>query len=161
MEMEEPVFQMEHIEFCQCRPVFDGEDWIMVRDPRVSLAKDLITFKSLNNVADFDFLRCAIGDCGLSLTRGIPILQEYYLCLTRGATRKEWRRTEYESGMQFMAHGMDRKSSKVSTAARVSFWQAFGYTPEQQEAIENEYRTTQVLFSEAAHAPLHGVPKYD
>jgi hypothetical protein len=162
MEVGEPVFSMEDVEFCQCKPVYDGEGWVMVRDPRVSLAKDLITFKSLNSCGDFDFLRCAISDCGLSLTRGLPILEEYYLALQRGATRKNWKRRDYESGMQFMAHGMSREEKEVTPEARVSFWLAFGYTPEQQVAIENHLRGMTVHYDKPLWVPfLSGDPVMD
>jgi hypothetical protein len=131
MTREPPVYQLEELEFCQCRPVFDGAKWTMVRDPRVSLAKDLITFKSLNTRGDFDYLRCAISDCGLSLVGGMPIVQSYYLALQRGAKRKNWKRpANYTTGMQFMAHNMNRKISDPTPEARLSFYLAFGYTPE-------------------------------
>jgi hypothetical protein len=162
MTMEPPETELEKVEFCQCRPIYDGQHWVMVRDPRVSLAKDLITFKSLTNAGDFDFLRTAIADCGISLTQGIPILEEYYSALKRGAKVKKRRYQDYSTGMQFMAHGMDRKEKTVTVEARVSFYMAFGYTPEQQVAIENHYRAMTLMFQDPIKVPfLVGDPYMD
>lgn len=39
-----------------------------------------------------------------------------------------------------MAKGLTSARLPVSTAARVSFWRAWGITPDQQEALEEHYR---------------------
>lgn len=40
MKLEKPVTVLEDIEFCQTKPVFDGEKWRMVRSYPTSASKD-------------------------------------------------------------------------------------------------------------------------
>jgi hypothetical protein len=156
MEREPDVDVLEKVEFCQCQPVFDGEEYVMVRKPRIALAKDLISFKALQTKKDWDFLRCAISDCGLSLTRGLPVMEEFYLALARNAVRKGWKEVvNYTTGMQYMAHGMDRTLKRVNPETRYSFYLAFGYTPEEQVALEEFYRGVQPTYCEPQYVSTH------
>jgi hypothetical protein len=42
--------------------------------------------------------------------------------------------------MEWMTEGLSRGSQAISPEARVSFWLAFGITPDMQEAMEAHYR---------------------
>lgn len=133
MKVEEPVAVFEQIEFCQMQPVFDGEAWRMVRNPRITLDKDGINLRPGN--VPFGSWLSTVGECGLALTNGIPVVQEYYQYLQRCGTGK----TSVETtGMTYLRGKLDCKYSKVSTEARVSFWRAFGVPPHIQESIERE-----------------------
>jgi hypothetical protein len=46
-----------------------------------------------------------------------------------------------ESGFEFIARGMSRGYSEIHPGTRASFWLAWGIPPDQQEAIEAEYRS--------------------
>jgi hypothetical protein len=64
--------------------------------------------------------------------------------------------------MQFMAHNMNRKISDPTPEARLSFYLAFGYTPEQQLAIEDHYDRLNVQFDTPLKVPfLMGDPRMD
>jgi len=41
--------------------------------------------------------------------------------------------------MDYLAHGMSHKYSTPSAESRVSFYIAFDYTPDEQEALERSY----------------------
>lgn len=140
MKVEEPVFEFEHIEFCQTKPVWRGEEWIMCRDPRVSLAKDSHTVLPMEQRGALAAYCKAVGDCGMSLTGGLPVMQEYYKCLLRsgGATRSK-HQTVTETGFNRLASGMHLKERAVQDDTRVSFWAAFGIMPWQQELLEKHY----------------------
>jgi hypothetical protein len=139
MKVEEPAYVFEHIEFCQSRPVFDGRGWIMVRNPHTSLSKDACCV-----VKDYGWGPAArlwlgaVGECGLAMTGGIPVLQEYYSAFLRHA---EGRRRDLtvvsETGMAMLSRGCTRRYTDISDDARVSFWLAFGVSPTQQRAYED------------------------
>jgi hypothetical protein len=44
-----------------------------------------------------------------------------------------------QSGARIMSVGMQKKSSHVSALARATFFEAWGYTPDEQIALEEYY----------------------
>jgi hypothetical protein len=44
-------------------------------------------------------------------------------------------------GLQWMSKGMDRKYDRVDPRTRVSFYIAFGVTPDEQKMLENRYKS--------------------
>jgi len=112
---EEPVYEVEHIEFCQQHPVFDGSTWRMVRTVAVAMEKDTMSIKPLTNASCFAKWCNAIGDAGISLTGGIPVVQDFYQAMQRvkGARGKSriLRDPTFETGMMQLAVGMSRKYS--------------------------------------------------
>lgn len=140
MTVEEPVFVLEHIEFCQCHPVFDGNNYIMVRDPRVAISKDTISIKPLDNLKTMRRWCAAVGEGGMHLTGGIPVWQDYYSYYVRvGQGSKPLTDPSMESGMQRMSKGMFRKYKEVTSEARYSFYLAFGMSPQEQYVTEHYY----------------------
>jgi hypothetical protein len=156
LEVEATVDELEKVVFCQSQPVFDGNSWRMVRDPRVCLSKDMICVKPVVNEVDYSFYRRAIGQCGLALAGDMPVYGAYYSMMVRGTEAadssalrrkrkgKGVRELELETGMQYLALGMDHSRSDPTTAARYSFWRAFGMTPDLQVALEREFDSSQM-----------------
>lgn len=131
----------EQIDFCQTRPVYDGDRWVMVRRHGHAQAKDCISIKPLDHPRLFDAWRLSVGQAGLSLTGGIPVQQEFYLAFMRGAKGVALRGDPtQETGFARLAVGMDRKASEPTAKARYSYWLAFGVTPDEQIALEAQYR---------------------
>lgn len=146
MEIEKPVYILEEIEFCQCKPVFVDGHYIMVRNPLVSLAKDCVVLKPIDNPKVFRKWLSAVGGCGLSLTGGIPIFQEFYSLFIRTSKgAKPLIDPTLVTGFSMMAEGMHRKYSPISPETRASFYYAFGIPPEAQEAIEERYRNATLV----------------
>lgn len=134
---EPPTRVFEEIEFCQCHPVFDGEEWLMVRNFNTSVSKDLVTL--LDVESSFGKWASAIGECGLSLTGGLPVLQDFYHCLKQcghGRYRGEVEGVYFGEGLRMMSSGMERGLRPITAAARVSFALAFGILPDEQEQLE-------------------------
>lgn len=157
MELEVPVDELEDIDFCQQHPVFDGESWIMVRDPRVCIDKDLASVKPLRNKREYDVMRGSIGDCGLSLAGSMPVFCEFYQMLVRGAgSRRD--RDQVMTGMRYLARGLDEGSKVVTEAARYSFYKAFDITPEAQYRLEESFRETELDFEDCSEFPRHESP---
>jgi len=152
MEVEDTVHEIEHISFCQSQPVFDGSDYIMVRDPRVSITKDCVALKPLDNHKVAKMWMASIGKCGLSLTGGIPILQHFYTMLVRGSEGAKMLVDPTIGTYRDLTIGMKREViTEISCETRFSFWLAFGITPEAQIAIENFYQDTELVSTIVEH----------
>jgi len=134
-----PCYTLEHVQFCQQYPLQVGDGWRMVRDPRVAMSKDCVSLLSWDTLQDIEEWAGAIGACGMSLTSGVPVWEAWYsrLCAVgrvagRGATERIW-----DSGLGYAARGV--VAAEVTPEARVSFYRAFGITPDLQLALEESY----------------------
>lgn len=141
MTVEDPVYILEDIEFCQSHPIFDGEKYIMVRDPRRAISKDCVAIKPLDNDKIMKMWCSAVGQGGMSLTGGIPVWQDFYARLVSiidGA--KPLDDITLNTGMKLMAKGMYRNYKEVDPKTRLSFYLAFKVSPQEQLAREDFYR---------------------
>lgn len=145
MEIEEPVFELEQVEFCQTHPVQTSTGWTMVRNFPHSIGKDMVSLLPLRDEKAWRKWSSDVGNCGMAINSGVPVLYELYACLARAGQgagsfgSHPWTRN---SGFFRMAQGLDRRRTKISDEARLSFWRAFGVTPAVQELLEDQYRTT-------------------
>lgn len=137
---EEPVFVLEEVEFCQAHPVLCSTGWRMVRDPRTAMSKDCVSLLGWDTPKAFGQWAHAIGSCGISLTRGVPVWEAWYNRLLRvgeGYCRDGVEEAVWDSGLGYMARGVP--AGQVDDMARYSFYRAFGILPDLQEALELEY----------------------
>jgi hypothetical protein len=145
MKQEPPVDSLERIEFCQSRPIRTSPtECVLVRDINVCFAKDSISIKPLNTPKLARRWSRAIGLCGLSLTAGIPIAQEFYSAHIRSAGDVKELKNDptQDTGMARLAAGMShRKYVEPSDFARYSFWRAFGIEPARQKALESRLKS--------------------
>lgn len=139
MKIEEQVDILEKVVFCQMSPVFDGENYLMVRDPRTCLTKDLISIKPLGTENAWKFYCQAVSDSGLACAGGVPILNEFYQMLNVGGRKRK--QITFESGLDFMADRMTRSYTKPNDDIRLSFWRAFDIVPDTQVEIEGYFRS--------------------
>lgn len=160
MKVEQPVFELEKIEFCQTHPVFVGDRYLMVRNQPTSLAKDCLSLKQLKVPHIAKSWLTSVGECGLSMSGGVPVCQEFYLSLIRfgllvpDSKRAKSSRCRHKvvpesmirNGLQWLSRGMCLKYSNITSETRYSYWLAFGVTPEQQIAIESELRKVQFSY---------------
>lgn len=137
MKVEGQTDQLEKIEFCQSQPVFDGANYIMVRDPRVCLDKDLLSVKPVHSLTEWKRQCTAIAECGLALAGHMPVLCSFYSMLHQGIKVDR----ELETGMDYLARGLVGKRRVPTESSRVSFFVAFGITPDEQIALEEHYDT--------------------
>jgi hypothetical protein len=145
---EPPAYNFEAIEFCQMHPVLIGDEWRMVRTPKIAFEKD--TMCTLT-VSDEEYLLwlAGVSECGLSTASGVPVMQEFYLNLRMAAgDRVAPERLVENTGMKHLSRGMSSKVVPVDETSRYSFWLAFGVDPETQIAIEKDLqrcRSTSIL----------------
>lgn len=139
------VTEFEKMDFCQCRPVFDGSRWRMVRNPDTARRKDVLFIHPVNNSKDWDKARGSIADCGLALCCGIPVMQAFYQHLGQGLNLSAVKRAE-DSGMGRLAHGLRAAVVPITVDARLSYWKAFGVTPHAQHIKELLYAQTPLIW---------------
>lgn len=157
MAREEPVYEIEKIEFCQAHPVWDGEKWRMVRNVTTAISKDTTYLSSFATEKEYSHYRYVVAQGGLALCNGIPMMQSFYQHLGGGAVEGRFSdKRVLDSGFMVLARGLQARSSVVTDAARVSFWRAFGFTPTEQiewEAVFNNSppMTTTVVEGGAEH----------
>lgn len=152
MKIEEPVDFIEGIEFCQTHPVWTVDGYVMVRNFPKALAKDCLSLKQLESKYVCSEWMKAVGEGGLSLTGGIPVYQDFYSSLYRASQftakraqmsssrKRRDHSVEITGGLAWLSKGMVRRYAPVDPRTRFSFYLAFGCTPDQQCAIEDEYR---------------------
>jgi len=147
MVLEDPVYDIEKVSFCQTSPVWVGPgafDYIMVRDPRVAVAKDSVATQPLQTRKEFFGWIDAVGKGGLSLTGGLPVWQAFYTMYISSA--KGEARSKVDSGwgwgVRQLGKNMSRTAQPIHPRTRASFYLAFGITPREQLCIEEVYGST-------------------
>lgn len=142
MTVEKPVDVFEQVEFCQSRPVSLPGGWAMVRNVRTCLNKDPMCLIPIQNNKVWRKWLGAVGECGLSLVPGCPVLQSFYGCFHRNGTRAGTRFKETvfrnTSAMERGA-GLGVAVTDVTPGARASFYRATGITPAYQIELELYY----------------------
>jgi hypothetical protein len=152
MEREPSVTCLERINFCQSQPIFDGTEYRMVRVPKSTLTKDLISFKSARCREEWESARLAIAQCGAALAGDMPVFWQFYSMLGSGL---EGRRPNWGNdlpGMFFLSLGMETKCSPPSPETRLSFYLAFDITPDEQVALEELYSSVRIEWDGAKMA---------
>jgi len=137
LKIEGVHYEMEHIDFCQSRPVFDGSRWIMCRNIHTTHCKDLMSPKRLTSEDEWRAQCTAVGLCGLALAGNLPVFRHFYKRLNLGG-----KPAVLDSGMYYCSIGLQVVDSEPTDAARVSFFKAFNVTPDEQRAIESLYDAT-------------------
>lgn len=143
MVVEEPVYQLENIEFCQMRPINLGyKDYTMVRNYPSSLAKDLTCLEP----TAFKAWLHSVGQGGQSVTTGVPIYWAFYKALERmgKSNGKEYVGYMADSGFHRMIELGAKQRTLITADARVSFWRAFGVSPDVQISIEQRFETCEL-----------------
>jgi hypothetical protein len=127
--------EFEGVDFCQCRPVFDGDRWIMSRDPRICFVKDLMVTRPLTNRKEWEAHCTSIALCGLALAGNLPFFRSFY----RRLNLRSRKPAVLNSGMWYWSRGLEVKDLEPTDQARVSFYRAFDITPQEQQLVEQAY----------------------
>lgn len=147
---EPSVYTLEQVEFCQTQPVFNGIGYIMCRNPHISQSKDAISLSPFPNEGYYRKWIHAVGDGGLALTAGIPIVQEYYMCMKRNGKHGDIKDVRFlEQGLFKYGNGITQNYREITPEARYSFYLAFGVLPDVQRARESYLSTLKLPYSYA------------
>lgn len=147
MVAEEPVYQLHQIEFCQMHPIEIGDECRMVRNLPSTLRKDSLTVHPMTRAKHRGKWMTAVGTCGLWLTGGVPVMQDFYQAYQRvgcHAVSKMQDDPTFATGMRLMARGMNEQYSTPDAWTRVQVFEAWGITPDEQEAVEVYYQNYQL-----------------
>ncbi len=140
MTVEDPVYELEQIEFCQMKPINTGRGWVMVRNIPTALRKDALCTMSLDGKTARKWLG-AVGECGLALCAGVPVMQELYSAYCReGIDSRMAHSLQMDTGLARMRGSLESKWQQVTDEARLSVFVAWGITPDEQLALEEHYR---------------------
>ncbi len=142
MTIEEPVFEFQRIEFCQSRPIRGAHGWTMVRNIRRSLEKDTMCCLDISKEKACRKWLSAVGECGLALCSGVPIMQSFYgAYLRNGGSGYEAMAASQQmaSGMRYSRGQLVSKASDISSQARYDVYRAWGITPDEQMCLERYF----------------------
>lgn len=142
MTVEEPVYELGQVEFCQSRPVLLPAGWAMVRNLRTCLQKDPMCLLPLANDKAWRKWLGAVGECGLASVPGCPVLQSFYAAFKRSGTTSSLRFKRYvfnNTGTMERCEGLSARSVPVTDEARASFYMSTGVPPDYQIALEAYY----------------------
>jgi len=134
LKLEGRTDEFEKISFCQAQPVYDGNQWVMCRDPHFVLDKDLVSVKRFDTEGEWRSLCTSIGMCGMALAGNLPVFGAFYGMMHVGGRVKN-----LESGMAHLSRGIETKRTTPTEEARASFYAAFDISPDEQIALENTY----------------------
>jgi len=141
MEITKPVDYIEGIDFCQTSPVKTPNGTMMIRSPVRCRTRDLFTSK-VRTEKKFRQWLASVAESGLATSSGIPVMQEFYTCIRKCSNGvKPGRFFDSYSNKFVLSKGLTYKRREVHPDTRYSFYLAFGYTPDEQIALEENYRT--------------------
>lgn len=147
LTVETAVDVLEHVEFCQMHPVCVNDVWTMVRNFHSSREKDSIAMLDISKPSSYAKWLGAVGECGLALNSGVPVLQQLYITMGRHGTGGKMRDAlQMQSGAQFLRMGLEAKVERICASTRLSFYLAFDITPDEQVALEEYYAKLDMRF---------------
>lgn len=163
MIAEDPVYELEKIEFCQGHPiVIDEQTCLMVRNVAVAMQKDTMCLMPISKPDDFVHWVRAIGDAGGAMAGDVPILGAYYRYMATAVPVGRCKSADVlkATGLFYHSRGMNRRGLSVTQQARYSFYVAFGILPDEQIALEKEISEfdsipTVTRIQSDIHVPLH------
>lgn len=141
LKVEHIAYAMEHVNWCQSRPVNIDGSYMFVRDPVKVMSCSLISpkWRSMDPLGRRAYL-AGIGECLLAQCEGVPVLQSYALALLRNAgdvaptydlSSGDYFRMKLESKCK-------KRSRLISFDTRVSFFLSFGWDVAYQESLEEQ-----------------------
>jgi hypothetical protein len=147
MVVEEPVYEIEKIEFCQAHPVqvAPGE-WLMVRNVVASLAKDSMALITANHRDMLGAWASVVGAGGTACYGGVPVFDALYRWyMKQGVPNLRWANAYQVRGFDYLAADMNRRGLPIQDIGRYSFHIAFGLLPAEQIALEAYFNSLPTL----------------
>lgn len=146
MEIEEATDVFERLQFCQSQPVCVGGVWRMVRNPLTTIQKASMCLVPAITERLLRKWIMAVGMCEGVLGSGVPVLQEWARAYRRHGLRPSTKFTNYVHKQSLRLQHASRKDfvvAEVEDDTRVSFYKAFGISPDEQTSLEQFYSNLQ------------------
>jgi len=146
MKVETPVSTFERIEFCQSHPVKCSDGWRMVRNVATCLYKDAMCLMPVNSSKDIAMWLGAVGECGLSICKGVPVMESFYSMFDRaGKTPTIGFMERYTANSSYQERKI-KTDARINSETRYSFYLAFGIEPDRQVDFETHFRSSCIDF---------------
>lgn len=141
MKIERVSTELEDIEFCQCHVARTAEGLKMVRNPHKVLSTALVSNKWFRQEKLIDGHLTRLGLCYLSLSMGVPVLQEFALAMLRCGTGSVLRShtmsgVMFKAQIEYYAHSGNIAPLPITPQAREDFAHAFEMPVEEQLLVE-------------------------
>lgn len=162
MEMEDPVYEIEHVEFCQSKPVNVGSTYMMVRNVHKALRQDELVIEN-KDWASFHEIRHATGLCGLALYEGFPVLDAFYRSMLFSGARTAVVERLLSNRQGWTYYATSKRGFTVDIdVARASMYRAFGILPDLQVELETTLRARDFTESQfqLLPSPLQSLPTF-
>lgn len=130
------VYEFEHVDFCQGRPVWDGVSWRLVRNPDRAITRMQWTVKKFVNDQHRSAYIRSVAMCELACNPGVPMVQAVAVALIKKFTGAYIKTERHEQAVKEALKPTHARAFHVRRACRVSFAEAWGYTVEEQERFE-------------------------
>lgn len=139
--LEPPVYEIEHIEFCQCKPLFCNGIWRMVRNVKTCLLKDVTSVQLGHDVNAYQKWLGGIAECGKTFAGDSPVFCAFYRMLKRFSVDG---RLSHTTNSNFDCYRVLSKSVHIPYTqpddnGRYSFWLQTGIHPDAQIEIEKYF----------------------
>jgi hypothetical protein len=160
MVAEKPVYELQQVEFCQMHPIRVAGEWCMVRNIPAAMSKDAICLLPIRCSKELSEWMGAVGDCGASLTAGVPIARAYYGLFQKHGTRRSkfGESLMMNSGVRYLRSGMDLGEKVITAEARHDVWLAWGLLPDHQVALEEKFGRSSIEYSADSRDDVREVP---
>ncbi len=136
LKIEQVTDVFEEIIFCQHVPCQVHGQWRMIREVRKVFRKDSMCLVGCPNADAFRRWLGAVGDAGLHLNDGVPVLQSFYRMYKRNGSAYSDRYLEHIMAHTHYLRRDAKIDSMIDDTARVSFYLSSGILPDAQVMLE-------------------------
>jgi hypothetical protein len=139
MAVEEPSYEFEEIEFCRAKPVFAGKGYRMVRILN-SISRDAATLLNVTSREGMSEFLSAVGTCNGVVNDGVPVLSVMARRMRElGGVNKVDLKKYFDYNMLERMGGRTTMDTAITLESRMSFYKAFGVTPQMQVDLEEYF----------------------
>lgn len=141
---EPPVYEFEHIEFCQSKPLFASDKYRMVRNLKTCLSKDLSCVNLGHNVDEYRAWLYDVGCCGAAVAADVPVFGAFYNMMKRMGREGNYSHKANRDYMWYHTASKDvtiNSSNTITPEARLSFFISYDICPELQQELENSFNS--------------------
>lgn len=137
---EPPVYEIENIEFCQCKPLKCNGIWRMVRNVKTCLLKDVTSVNLGHDTTMYQSWLFDVAGCGQAFASDVPVLGKFYQMLQRFGKPGVY----HDSDAKFSCYRTLSKDMHIPFDApdaygRYSFWKQTGISPDAQLELERYF----------------------
>lgn len=137
---ESPVYEFEHIEFCQTKPVCCNGRWRMIRNVKTCLLKDVTSVNFGHDLVQYRSWLHDVAQCGLAFAGDCPVFCKFYRMLARFGHAGNYTNKGHEwSAYGRLSRHLLITETEPDAHGRYSFWLQTGISPDAQIELENYF----------------------